>query len=151
MNVAKGQRQAINSVNIAANYSANQSLYPRVSNAKGDYYFDVVEGQDVVGVSPNGGALIIQGVGQAKVNIVERDIRNFPATQTQITVDIDAAPHPLIEDVEIDLTYQDELTVPLQFSGQKGKLTLVGSIPEGLQIAAGKAYVNRAGNYTLRF
>ncbi|MFB9216888.1 cadherin repeat domain-containing protein [Vibrio sinaloensis] len=151
VNVAKGQRQAINSVNIAANYSANQSLYPRVSNAKGDYYFDVVEGQDVVGVSPNGGALIIQGVGQAKVNIVERDIRNFPATQTQITVDIDAAPHPLIEDVEIDLTYQDELTVPLQFSGQKGKLTLVGSIPEGLQIAAGKAYVNRAGNYTLRF
>ncbi len=94
VNVAKGKRQPLNSINIAANYSANQSLYPLVSNAKGDYYFDVAEGQDVVRVSPNGDALIIQGVGQAKIDIIEREIRNFPNTQTQITVDIAPAPHP---------------------------------------------------------
>lgn len=151
VNVAKGKRQPLNSINIAANYSANQSLYPLVSNAKGDYYFDVAEGQDVVRVSPNGDALIIRGVGQAKIDIIEREIRNFPNTQTQITVDIAPAPHPDMEDVAIALTYQDELTVPLQFAGQKGKLSLVDSIPEGLQIAAGKIYVNRAGSYTLRF
>lgn len=151
VNVAKGQRQPLHSVNISANYSVNQSLYPRVSNAKGDYYFNVVEGQDVIRVSESGDALIIQGVGQAKIDIIEREMRNFPATQTQITVDIDAAPHPLIKNVDIALTYHNSLTVPLQFSGQKGKLTIVGSVPDGLQIGADKIYVNRAGNYSLRF
>lgn len=149
--IDKGGREAVTVANVSTHYQANAPLYPQVSKALGDYYFDVVSGQGVVRISDDGNALLIQGVGRAEVDVVEKSLRNFPSTKARMVVDVDQAPHPVIEDVNIALTYQDGLSIPLAFKGQKGTLNLVGELPQGLGMSGDTLFLKQAGDYTITF
>ncbi|MGR5195053.1 cadherin repeat domain-containing protein [Vibrio rotiferianus] len=149
--INQGVREAVTVSNISENYQANAPLYPQVSKALGDYYFDIVSGQDVVRISDDGSALLIQGVGRSEVDVIEKDLRNFPSTKARMTVDIEQAPHPTIDDVNLTFTYQDGLSIPLAFKGQKGTLKLKGELPQGLGMSGDTLYLEQAGDYTLTF
>lgn len=149
--IDKGTRQNISASNISASYQALAPLYPQVKGALGDYRFDVVSGQDVLRVSDDGNALLIQGVGRAEVDVIEGDLRNFPSTKARFNIDISPAAHPVIKDIDMSFTYQKGLSIPLAFAGQKGDVKLVGDLPEGLSMSSDTLYLETAGNYTLTF
>ncbi|MGI3105446.1 cadherin repeat domain-containing protein [Vibrio alginolyticus] len=151
VNVKQGKRKGISAADIVTTYEEGGRIFPKVTNAYGDYELRIIRGEDVVAKTENGEALLIKGVGAAEVEIYEHDMRNYPASKTRFDLEVNRAPHPVIKDIEMPLTYQPNLSIPLAFKGQKGKVTLVSSLPNGLRMTDGKLEVVTAGEYDLKF
>ncbi|EPZ2378347.1 cadherin repeat domain-containing protein [Vibrio parahaemolyticus] len=151
VDVKPGQRQAISVANIAKTYEDGGRIFPQVAHARGDYGYRIINGEDVVAKTTDGEALLIKGVGSAEVEAYEYDLRNYPASKARFNIEIERAPHPVMKDVEMSLTYQPKLAIPMAFSGQKGKVSLIGGLPEGLRMKDGNLEVDTAGEYRLKF
>ncbi|TOH51176.1 D-Tyr-tRNAtyr deacylase [Vibrio parahaemolyticus] len=149
--VKQGKRQEISAADIVTTYEEGGRIFPKVTNAYGDYELKIIRGEDVVAKTENGEALLIKGVGAAEVEIYEHDMRNYPASKTRFDLEVNRAPHPVVKDIEIPLTYQPNLSIPLAFKGQKGNVTLVSGLPNGLRMTDGKLEVVTAGEYDLKF
>ncbi|MDW1945119.1 cadherin repeat domain-containing protein, partial [Vibrio sp. Vb0599] len=109
VDVKPGQRQAISVANIAKTYEDGGRIFPQVAHARGDYGYRIINGEDVVAKTTDGEALLIKGVGSAEVEAYEYDLRNYPASKTRFNIEIERAPHPVMKDVEMSLTYQPKL------------------------------------------
>ncbi|EPJ2745599.1 cadherin repeat domain-containing protein [Vibrio parahaemolyticus] len=151
VDVKQGKRQEISAADIVTTYEEGGRIFPKVTNAYGDYELRIIRGEDVVAKTENGEALLIKGVGAAEVEIYEHDMRNYPASKTRFDLEVNRAPHPVIKDIEMPLTYQPNLSIPLAFKGQKGNVNLVSSLPNGLRMTDGKLEVVTAGEYDLKF
>ncbi|ELB1481250.1 cadherin repeat domain-containing protein [Vibrio parahaemolyticus] len=151
VDVKQGKRQEISVADIVTTYEEGGRIFPKVTNAYGDYELKIIRGEDVVAQTENGEALLIKGVGAAEVEIYEYDMRNYPASKTRFALEVNRAPHPVIKDIEMPLTYQPNLSIPLAFKGQKGNVTLVSSLPNGLRMTDGELEVVTAGEYDLKF
>ncbi|QCO85449.1 cadherin repeat domain-containing protein [Vibrio neocaledonicus] len=151
VDVKQGKRQEISAADIVTTYEEGGRIFPKVTNAYGDYELRIIRGEDVVAKTENGEALLIKGVGAAEVEIYEHDMRNYPASKTRFDLEVNRAPHPVIKDIEMPLTYQPNLSIPLAFKGQKGNVNLVSSLPNGLRMTDGKLEVVTAGEYGLKF
>ncbi len=151
VDVKQGKRQEISAADIVTTYEEGGRIFPKVTNAYGDYDLRIIRGEDVVAKTENGEALLIKGVGAAEVEIYEHDMRNYPASKTRFDLEVNRAPHPVIKDIEMPLTYQPNLSIPLAFKGQKGNVNLVSSLPNGLRMTDGKLEVVTAGEYDLKF
>ncbi|MGL1562519.1 cadherin repeat domain-containing protein [Vibrio parahaemolyticus] len=151
VDVKQGKRQEISAADIVTTYEEGGRIFPKVMNAYGDYELRIIRGEDVVAKTENGEALLIKGVGAAEVEIYEHDMRNYPASKTRFDLEVNRAPHPVIKDIEMPLTYQPNLSIPLAFKGQKGNVNLVSSLPNGLRMTDGKLEVVTAGEYDLKF
>ncbi|HIF5668946.1 TPA: cadherin repeat domain-containing protein [Vibrio parahaemolyticus] len=151
VDVKQGKRQEISAADIVTTYEEGGRIFPKVTNAYGDYELRIIRGEDVVAKTENGEALLIKGVGAAEVEIYEHDMRNYPASKTRFDLEVNRAPHPVIKDIEMPLTYQPNLSIPLAFKGQKGNVNLVSSLLNGLRMTDGKLEVVTAGEYDLKF
>lgn len=151
VDVKQGQREAISAADIVTTYEEGGRIFPKVTNAYGGYELKIIRGEDVVAKTENGEALLIKGVGASEVEIYEHDMRNYPASKTRFELEVNCAPHPVMNDIEMSLIYQPSLSIPLAFSGQKGNVSLVGSLPDGLRMTDGKLEVETAGEYRLKF
>ncbi|MGI3068875.1 cadherin repeat domain-containing protein [Vibrio alginolyticus] len=151
VDIKQGKRQEISAADIVTTYEEGGRIFPKVTNAYGDYELRIIRGEDVVAKTENGEALLIKGVGAAEVEIYEHDMRNYPASKTRFDLEVNRAPHPVIKDIEMPLTYQPNLSIPLAFKGQKGNVNLVSSLPNGLRMTDGKLEVVTAGEYDLKF
>ncbi|HCG9123406.1 TPA: cadherin repeat domain-containing protein [Vibrio parahaemolyticus] len=151
VDVKQGKRQEISAADIVTTYEEGGRIFPKVTNAYGDYELRIIRGEDVVAKTENGEALLIKGVGAAEVEIYEHDMRNYPVSKTRFDLEVNRAPHPVIKDIEMPLTYQPNLSIPLAFKGQKGNVNLVSSLPNGLRMTDGKLEVVTAGEYDLKF
>ncbi|OQU49887.1 D-Tyr-tRNAtyr deacylase [Vibrio parahaemolyticus] len=151
VDVKQGKRQEISVADIVTTYEEGGRIFPKVTNAYGDYELKIIRGEDVVAQTENGEALLIKGVGAAEVEIYEYDMRNYPASKTRFALEVNRAPHPVMKDVEMSLTYQPKLAIPMAFAGQKGKVSLIGGLPEGLRMKDGNLEVDTAGEYRLKF
>ncbi|WP_337161515.1 cadherin repeat domain-containing protein [Vibrio alginolyticus] len=151
VDIKQGKRQEISAADIVTTYEEGGRIFPKVTNAYGDYELRIIRGEDVVAKTENGEALLIKGVGAAEVEIYEHDMRNYPASKTRFDLEVNRAPHPVVKDIEMPLTYQPNLSIPLAFKGQKGNVNLVSSLPNGLRMTDGKLEVVTAGEYDLKF
>lgn len=151
VDVKQGQREAISVADVVKTYEEGGRIFPKVTNARGDYSLRIISGTDVIAKSMSSEALLIKGVGTAEVEIYEHEMRNYPASKARFNVEVNRAPHPVMNDIEMSLIYQPSLSIPLAFSGQKGNVSLVGSLPDGLRMTDGKLEVETAGEYSLKF
>lgn len=151
VDVKQGQRETISVADVVKTYEEGGRIFPKVTNARGDYSLRIISGTDVIAKSMSSEALLIKGVGTAKVEIYEHEMRNYPASKARFNVEVNRAPHPVMNDIEMSLIYQPSLSIPLAFSGQKGNVSLVGSLPDGLRMTDGKLEVETAGEYRLKF
>ncbi|HHX8313294.1 TPA: cadherin repeat domain-containing protein [Vibrio diabolicus] len=151
VDVKQGQREAISVADVVKTYEEGGRIFPKVTNARGDYSVRIISGTDVIAKSMSSEALLIKGVGTAEVEIYEHEMRNYPASKARFNIEVNRAPHPVMNDIEMSLIYQPSLSVPLAFSGQKGNVSLVGSLPDGLRMTDGKLEVETAGEYRLKF
>ncbi|MFH4614389.1 cadherin repeat domain-containing protein [Vibrio diabolicus] len=151
VDVKQGQREAISVADVVKTYEEGGRIFPKVTNARGDYSLRIISGTDVIAKSMSSEALLIKGVGTAEVEIYEHEMRNYPASKARFNVEVNRAPHPVMNDIEMSLIYQPSLSIPLAFSGQKGNVSLVGSLPDGLRMTDGKLEVETAGEYRLKF
>ncbi|BCB41756.1 hypothetical protein VagYM19_08830 [Vibrio alginolyticus] len=151
VDVKQGQRETISVADVVKTYEEGGRIFPKVTNARGDYSLRIISGTDVIAKSMSSEALLIKGVGTAEVEIYEHEMRNYPASKARFNVEVNRAPHPVMNDIEMSLIYQPSLSIPLAFSGQKGNVSLVGSLPDGLRMTDGKLEVETAGEYRLKF
>ncbi|HHX8526671.1 TPA: cadherin repeat domain-containing protein [Vibrio diabolicus] len=151
VDVKQGQREAISVADVVKTYEEGGRIFPKVTNARGDYELKIISGEDVVAKSVSSEALLIKGVGTAEVEIYEHEMRNYPASKARFNVEVNRAPHPVMNDIEMPLTYQPNLSIPLAFKGQKGNVTLVSSLPNGLRMTDDNLEVETAGEYHLKF
>ncbi|MEW4340771.1 cadherin repeat domain-containing protein [Vibrio diabolicus] len=151
VDVKQGQREAISVADVVKTYEEGGRIFPKVTNASGDYELKIISGEDVVAKSVSSEALLIKGVGTAEVEIYEHEMRNYPASKARFNVEVNRAPHPVMNDIEMPLTYQPNLSIPLAFKGQKGNVTLVSSLPNGLRMTDDNLEVETAGEYHLKF
>ncbi|HHX8500108.1 TPA: cadherin repeat domain-containing protein [Vibrio diabolicus] len=151
VDVKQGQREAISVADVVKTYEEGGRIFPKVTNARGDYELKIISGEDVVAKSVSSEALLIKGVGTAEVEIYEHEMRNYPASKARFNVEVNRAPHPVMNDIEMSLTYQPNLSIPLAFKGQKGNVTLVSSLPNGLRMTDDNLEVETAGEYHLKF
>ncbi|HHF3018539.1 TPA: cadherin repeat domain-containing protein [Vibrio diabolicus] len=151
VDVKQGQREAISVADVVKTYEEGGRIFPKVTNARGDYELKIISGEDVVAKSVSSEALLIKGVGAAEVEIYEHEMRNYPASKARFNVEVNRAPHPVMNDIEMPLTYQPNLSIPLAFKGQKGNVTLVSSLPNGLRMTDDNLEVETAGEYHLKF
>ncbi|WP_085343464.1 D-Tyr-tRNAtyr deacylase [Vibrio sp. ArtGut-C1] len=151
VDVKQGQREAISVADVVKTYEEGGRIFPKVTNASGDYELKIISGEDVVAKSVSSEALLIKGVGTAEVEIYEHEMRNYPASKARFNVEVNRAPHPVMNDIEMSLTYQPNLSIPLAFKGQKGNVTLVSSLPNGLRMTDDNLEVETAGEYHLKF
>jgi len=151
VDVKQGQREAISVADVVKTYEEGGRIFPKVTNARGDYELKIISGEDVVAKSASSEALLIKGVGTAEVEIYEHEMRNYPASKARFNVEVNRAPHPVMNDIEMPLTYQPNLSIPLAFKGQKGNVTLVSSLPNGLRMTDDNLEVETAGEYHLKF
>ncbi|HHF2913085.1 TPA: cadherin repeat domain-containing protein [Vibrio diabolicus] len=151
VDVKQGKRQEISVADIVTIYEEGGRIFPKVTNASGDYELKIISGEDVVAKSVSSEALLIKGVGTAEVEIYEHEMRNYPASKARFNVEVNRAPHPVMNDIEMSLTYQPNLSIPLAFKGQKGNVTLVSSLPNGLRMTDDNLEVETAGEYHLKF
>lgn len=151
VDVKQGQREAISVADVVKTYEEGGRIFPKVTNARGDYELKIISGEDVVAKSVSSEALLIKGAGTAEVEIYEHEMRNYPASKARFNVEVNRAPHPVMNDIEMPLTYQPNLSIPLAFKGQKGNVTLVSSLPNGLRMTDDNLEVETAGEYHLKF
>ncbi|MCS0366554.1 cadherin repeat domain-containing protein [Vibrio diabolicus] len=151
VDVKQGQREAISVADVVKTYEEGGRIFPKVTNARGDYELKIISGEDVVAKSVSSEALLIKGVGTAEVEIYEHEMRNYPASKARFNVEVNRAPHPVMNDIEMPLTYQPNLSIPLAFKGQKGNVTLVSSLSNGLRMTDDNLEVETAGEYHLKF
>ncbi|HHX8579957.1 TPA: cadherin repeat domain-containing protein [Vibrio diabolicus] len=151
VDVKQGQREAISVADVVKTYEEGGRIFPKVTNARGDYSLRIISGTDVIAKSMSSEALLIKGVGTAEVEIYEHEMRNYPASKARFNVEVNRAPHPVMNDIEMSLTYQPNLSIPLAFKGQKGNVTLVSSLPNGLRMTDDNLEVETAGEYHLKF
>ncbi|WP_440871286.1 cadherin repeat domain-containing protein [Vibrio diabolicus] len=151
VDVKQGQREAISVADVVKTYEEGGRIFPKVTNASGDYELKIISGEDVVAKSVSSEALLIKGVGTAEVEIYEHEMRNYPASKARFNVEVNRAPHPVMNDIEMPLTYQPNLSIPLAFKGQKGNVTLVSSLPNGLRMTDDNLEVETVGEYHLKF
>ncbi|HHX8565416.1 cadherin repeat domain-containing protein [Vibrio sp. RM-44-3] len=151
VDVKQGQREAISVADVVKTYEEGGRIFPKVTNARGDYSLRIISGTDVIAKSMSSEALLIKGVGTAEVEIYEHEMRNYPASKARFNVEVNRAPHPVMNDIEMPLTYQPNLSIPLAFKGQKGNVTLVSSLPNGLRMTDDNLEVETAGEYHLKF
>ncbi|MCS0384687.1 cadherin repeat domain-containing protein [Vibrio diabolicus] len=151
VDVKQGQRETISVADVVKTYEEGGRIFPKVTNARGDYSLRIISGTDVIAKSVSSEALLIKGVGTAEVEIYEHEMRNYPASKARFNVEVNRAPHPVMNDIEMPLTYQPNLSIPLAFKGQKGNVTLVSSLPNGLRMTDDNLEVETAGEYHLKF
>ncbi|HHX8298505.1 TPA: cadherin repeat domain-containing protein [Vibrio diabolicus] len=151
VDVKQGQRETISVADVVKTYEEGGRIFPKVTNARGDYSLRIISGTDVIAKSMSSEALLIKGVGTAEVEIYEHEMRNYPASKARFNVEVNRAPHPVMNDIEMPLTYQPNLSIPLAFKGQKGNVTLVSSLPNGLRMTDDNLEVETAGEYHLKF
>ncbi|MDF2153603.1 cadherin repeat domain-containing protein [Vibrio sp. CAU 1672] len=150
LDVTPGKRQALSVENITTSYLEDGVLHPKVSHALGTLAYQIISGEDVIVPSDDGQALRIKAIGAAEVEVSEHDLRNYPTGKARFRVEVERAPHPAMSAVALTMTYRPDLRIPLQFAGQKGDVSVVGSLPDGLRLVADELAVEQAGDYLIR-
>ncbi|EPF7601432.1 D-tyrosyl-tRNA(Tyr) deacylase [Vibrio vulnificus] len=148
--IDKAARQPLSVANMVTEYQANARLQPIVSNAKGELQYRLLSGADVLHIDPLANLPVIDGVGLAEVEVTEQNLRNYQVSSTRFTIQIDKAPHQGIKQDPISLTYQEDLRIPFEFSGQKGRLTLVSGSSPQLALVDKTLFIKQAGQYALQ-
>ncbi|MCU8549502.1 D-tyrosyl-tRNA(Tyr) deacylase, partial [Vibrio vulnificus] len=146
----KAVRQPLSVANMVTEYQANARLQPVVSNAKGEVQYRLLSGADVLHIDTVANLPVIDGVGQAEVEVTEQNLRNYQASSARFTIQIDKAPHQGIKQDPISLTYQQDLRIPFEFAGQKGRLTLVSGSSPQLALVEKTLFIKQAGQYSLQ-
>ncbi len=148
--IDKAARQPLSADNMVTVYQANARLQPIVSNAKGELQYRLLSGADVLHIDPLANLPVIDGVGLAEVEVTEQNLRNYQVSSARFTIQIDKAPHQGIKQDPISLTYQEDLRIPFEFSGQKGRLTLVSGSSPQLTLVEKTLFIKQAGQYALQ-
>ncbi|HAS6087899.1 TPA: D-tyrosyl-tRNA(Tyr) deacylase [Vibrio vulnificus] len=148
--IDKAARQPLSVANMVTEYQANARLQPVVSNAKGEVQYRLLSGADVLHIDTVANLPVIDGVGQAEVEVTEQNLRNYQASSARFTIQIDKAPHQGIKQDPISLTYQQDLRIPFEFAGQKGRLTLVSGSSPQLALVEKTLFIKQAGQYSLQ-
>ncbi|MGF1684677.1 hypothetical protein [Photobacterium minamisatsumaniensis] len=150
--IVPAERPELIITNYREEYSPNKKVEPAVNNAKGPIEYRVIDGHGVIVIDSVTKLPKIVGVGEALLEVIDQQNKNYEPSQVLFLIAVSKAPHPGLNNKTEDHVFSEEAhlrEITPQIAGKKGQLSYKGKTGI-VDIKGEKLVINQAGTAKLK-
>lgn len=144
VNISKNSKNQVRVENQQLEYSENYLISPEAENVKGTITYQILEGDQVLGVTTNN-RLQVMGVGQARIEIYDDGGDSYMPSRHEFTYQINTINNDELKDFSARFIFQPELIVTPNNAQFKGDISFQDVDESFIEVIGNKLKILKAG------